>query len=313
MVLLKRMAMVVMMSCLSETAIAQQTPPAAPSTHTEPWWNSKYGEADTIGALNNLSPKIVKDAARLIKTGKVYALGVPTGPDTPAYGNRKITIARTPGPGSDFTPNGTQRVTAFDEQVTTSMGIGTQIDGLAHLGVDHHYYNGIAGKDVAGSYILDLAEHSADRDARRAHRHDQALQEADAGSGRHVQQGRDRGRGEGAEGHDPEGRRGAVPHQLDREGGDRPGSLPLAGAGPRRGGRAVSRRNSASSPSDPTPSRSKRCRRRRARRSSFTRRCSPRTASTSSRASIRGRWRRTARANSCSCSARRASRARCRW
>ena len=158
MVLLKRMAMVVMMSCLSETAIAQQTPPtAAPSSHTEPWWNSKYGEADTIGALNNLSPKIVKDAARLIKTGKTYALGVPTGPDTPAYGNRKITIARTPGPGSDFTPNGTQRVTAFDEQVTTSMGIGTQIDGLAHLGVDHHYYNGIEGKDLAGSYKLDIA------------------------------------------------------------------------------------------------------------------------------------------------------------
>ena len=57
MVLLKRMAMVVMMSCLSETAIAQQTPPtAAPSSHTEPWWNSKYGEADTIGALKYGDP-----------------------------------------------------------------------------------------------------------------------------------------------------------------------------------------------------------------------------------------------------------------
>lgn len=158
---LKRMAIAVLLSCVSEGAIAQQTPPAAPpapaTPHTEPWWDSKYGEADTIGALNNLSPKIVKDAAKLIKTGKVYALGVPTGPDTPAYGNRKITIERTPGPGSDFTPNGTQRVTAFDEKVTTSMGIGTQIDGLAHLGVDHHYYNGIEGKDLAGSYILDLA------------------------------------------------------------------------------------------------------------------------------------------------------------
>jgi kynurenine formamidase len=158
MILLKRLALAVVLSCFSEGAIAQQVQPtAAPSTHTEPWWNSKYGEADTIGALNNLSPKGVKDAAKLVKTGKVYALGVPTGPDTPAYGNRKITIERTPGPGSDFTPNGTQRVTSFDERVTTSMGIGTQIDGLAHLGVDHHYYNGIEGKDLAGSYTLDLA------------------------------------------------------------------------------------------------------------------------------------------------------------
>jgi hypothetical protein len=72
-------------------------------------------------------------------------------------GARTITIERTPGPGSNFTPNGTQRVTSFDERVTTSMGIGTQIDGLGHLGVDHHYYNGIEGKDLAGSYKLDIA------------------------------------------------------------------------------------------------------------------------------------------------------------
>lgn len=162
MILLKRMALAVMLSGFSESAIAQQTsPPAqpvAPATpHSEPWWNSKYGEADTIGALNNLSEKGAKDAAKLVKTGKAYALGVPTGPDTPAYGRRTITIERTPGPGSDFTPNGSQRVTSFDEKVTTSMGIGTQIDGLAHLGVDHHYYNGIEGKDLAGSYKLDIA------------------------------------------------------------------------------------------------------------------------------------------------------------
>ncbi len=157
MVLLKRLMLAAAMSFLSEGAIAQQTPPAPATPGGEPWWNSKYGEADTLGALNNLTSKGVRDAVKLVKTGKVYALGVPTGPDTPAYGNRTITVERTPGPGSDFTPNGTQRVTSFDERVVTSMGIGTQIDGLAHLGVDHHYYNGIEGKDVAGSKILDIA------------------------------------------------------------------------------------------------------------------------------------------------------------
>ncbi len=156
MVLLKRLALSLAMSCLSETAIAQQTPPPA-AQHTESWWTAKYGEADTIGALNNLSEKGVRDAAKLVKTGKVYALGIPTGPDTPAYGRRTITVERTPGPDADFTPNGSQRVTAFDERVVTSMGIGTQIDGLAHLGVDHHYYNGITGKEIAGSYKLDIA------------------------------------------------------------------------------------------------------------------------------------------------------------
>jgi hypothetical protein len=73
MVLLKRMALAVVLSCFSEGAIAQQAaaPTAPDPSHTEAWWNSKYGEADTLGAVNNLSPSIVKDAAKLIKTGKV--------------------------------------------------------------------------------------------------------------------------------------------------------------------------------------------------------------------------------------------------
>jgi kynurenine formamidase len=38
------------------------------------------------------------------------------------------------------------------------MGIGTQIDGFGHLGVDHHYYNGITGKEVATSRALQTAD-----------------------------------------------------------------------------------------------------------------------------------------------------------
>ncbi len=153
---LHRLALAVVLSCCSETAIAQQAPPAA--EHKEPWWDSKYGEADRLGAVNNLTPEGAKKAAKLVTTGKVYALGVPTGPETPAYGSRTMTTERTPGPNADYTSNGSQRVTAFDERVTLSMGIGTQIDGLAHLGVDHHYYNGITGKEVASSRILQPAD-----------------------------------------------------------------------------------------------------------------------------------------------------------
>ena len=58
MILLKRMALAVMLSCFSEGAIAQQhSADSQPrhDAHSEPWWNSKYGEADTLGAVNNLS------------------------------------------------------------------------------------------------------------------------------------------------------------------------------------------------------------------------------------------------------------------
>src|SRR6188508_1704613 len=49
------------------------------------WYPSRYGAEDTIGALNNLSPEATKAAAGLVQTGKVYALGVVTNRQSPAY------------------------------------------------------------------------------------------------------------------------------------------------------------------------------------------------------------------------------------
>lgn len=150
--ILKRMVLAVALAACSEGAIAQE------ATHTEPWWNSPWGEADRLGAVNNLTPEGVKRASDLVRTGKVYALGVPTAPESAAYGTRKYQVERTPGPNANFTSDGSQRVTSFDERITSSMGIGTQIDGFGHLGVDHHYYNGITGKEVATSRALQTAD-----------------------------------------------------------------------------------------------------------------------------------------------------------
>lgn len=113
-----------------------------------PWYPSKYGATDTLGAVGNLSPEGVRRAAALVKTGKVYALGIPTGPDSAVYGERsyKAEILVTPPVGQP--PIGDSKVTAFDEKVTTSMGIGTQMDGLGHLGIDHRYYNGLTRDEL---------------------------------------------------------------------------------------------------------------------------------------------------------------------
>ncbi len=133
----------------SAAAIALAGLAAAGAALGQPAWHkSKYGEQDTLGAVNNLSAEGVKRAARLIKTGKTYSLAIPTGPDSPAYGARRYEVTITPAPGGDTRPNGSERVTSHDERVTTSMGIGTQLDGLGHLGVDHHYYNGFTGADL---------------------------------------------------------------------------------------------------------------------------------------------------------------------
>lgn len=146
---MKRLAAAVAMSFCSEGAIAQVAEPD--------WWASPYGEDDRIGAANNLSAEGVVAAAGLVKTGKVYQLGVKTGPSTPAYPGRAYVVERTTG-GDITTSDGSERVTAFDEKVSTSMGIGTQIDGLAHLGVDNHAYNGIPYTDLANSNVLHTAD-----------------------------------------------------------------------------------------------------------------------------------------------------------
>jgi kynurenine formamidase len=108
---------------------------------------SAYGPDDVLGAANNLSSEGVRRALRLVTTGKVYSLAIVTGPDTPAYGDRKYSIKIIPPPGT-HQQHGPGSTSYHEEIVTTSMGIGTQIDGLGHIGIDDHYYNGRRGAEL---------------------------------------------------------------------------------------------------------------------------------------------------------------------
>lgn len=102
---------------------------------------SPYGPDDTLGAINNLSAEKVLEAVKLVKEGKTYALGVETGANTPAYGPRKyqMTIIQlSDGSGQTM---GSNKASANDDLMMTWMGIGSQIDGLGHMGTDHVYYN----------------------------------------------------------------------------------------------------------------------------------------------------------------------------
>ena len=115
---------------------------AADSLAEDDWYPSKWGADDTLGAINELSPEGVVQAAKLIKTGKTYSLGVETGRQTPAYGARSFqlfAVANGDGAGASA---GLNRATFNDDWMTTWLGIGTQIDGLGHFGIDHVYYNG---------------------------------------------------------------------------------------------------------------------------------------------------------------------------
>ncbi len=112
----------------------------------EDWQTSKWGENDTIGAANYLSPEKVLKAAELIETGKTYSLGVVLDRDFPAYGTRffDITVVEPRPAGVTVGPN---ELTSTDDILHTWLGIGSQIDGFGHIGIDHVHYNGFKAEE----------------------------------------------------------------------------------------------------------------------------------------------------------------------
>ena len=112
------------------------------------WYPSRYGADDTLGALNNLSPEAVVRAARLVTEGKTYALGGVTGSSTPAYGHRSYSLILYPHANEVTPPLGKFQGTSYDDYLATWLGIGTQIDGFAHFGINHRYYNGVTAAEL---------------------------------------------------------------------------------------------------------------------------------------------------------------------
>ena len=132
----------------------------ASSSADESWYPSKYGAEDTLGAINNLSAEKVVAATRLVTEGKTYRLGVETGPDSPAYPPRSYAMTILQLGDGTATPLGSNKGTGNDDLVNLWMGVGSQIDGLGHMGVNHVYYNGTpASEFVATTGITKFSIH----------------------------------------------------------------------------------------------------------------------------------------------------------
>ncbi|MFN3230997.1 MAG: cyclase family protein [Alphaproteobacteria bacterium] len=124
---------------------------SGPARAGEDWYPSKYGPDDEIGAANLLTPQRVLEAAKLVKTGKVYGLGIETSSETPAFPPRgwKVYIVQPDQIGGATL--GHTKTSYNDDIVEGWFGVGTQIDGLGHLGIDNVYYNGNKAADFAKS------------------------------------------------------------------------------------------------------------------------------------------------------------------
>jgi kynurenine formamidase len=109
---------------------------------------SKWGPNDQIGALNNITTANVTEAAKLIKRGKSIRMGIETNSKTPAFPPRTFSITvLTPGQEYGGTLGDT-KTNYHDDIIMGWVGIGSQLDGLGHIGIDSVYYNCLAGRDV---------------------------------------------------------------------------------------------------------------------------------------------------------------------
>ncbi len=124
--------------------------PTAPLDGSGPWWPSRYGSGDELGALNEITPQRVAAAVRLVREGVVYDLGRVLHAEVPRFEDRYwhqtlVTSAHEINPRRPLgTPAGWGRnnLNWITELVTGTMQIGTHLDSLNHLQVGDRCYNG---------------------------------------------------------------------------------------------------------------------------------------------------------------------------
>lgn len=121
------------------------------------WWPSKWGVDDQRGAANLLTEKKVLEAQACITRGKIYQLGRLYEHGMPLPGKRhySLTIPGLPT-GS---PMGKNQLVHNDELVSGEIGqVGTQFDGLGHIGVhsegENLFYNGHKLSEFGDTYGL---------------------------------------------------------------------------------------------------------------------------------------------------------------
>jgi kynurenine formamidase len=103
------------------------------------WYPSRWGAADQRGAANRITPAKVLEAKNAIQKGQLYQLGHVYEAGMPMYGTRHYSL-RIPYP---FRMPGKNQAVYHDEVISGELGqIGTQFDGLGHLGIGDLFYNG---------------------------------------------------------------------------------------------------------------------------------------------------------------------------
>jgi kynurenine formamidase len=110
------------------------------------WYPSRWGADDQRGAANRITPAKVLEAKALITKGAIYQLGRVYEAGMPMFGSRHYSI-RIP---QAFEMPGRNEGVFHDDIISGELGqIGTQFDGLGHLGIGDLFYNGNRRREFA--------------------------------------------------------------------------------------------------------------------------------------------------------------------
>ena len=109
----------------------------------------RWGADDERGTTNLITPERLVAAARLVRTGKVFDLGIPfdeLGPQT-GGGIRQnpLHFMTATGDAQDHMPGGFRYA---DDYVVMPLQCATQWDALSHVFYDDQLYNGYPASDV---------------------------------------------------------------------------------------------------------------------------------------------------------------------
>jgi len=126
----------------------------------------RWGKDDHIGTLNHVTPEDIANAAKLVKTGKVFALGIPldrTGPQTGLFGGRFNPIHQMLATGTDAIAGQQDwnKIRYADDTLMLCVQGATHWDALGHVFYEDKAYNGHDAKliDSRGLSVLGI-EHS---------------------------------------------------------------------------------------------------------------------------------------------------------
>jgi kynurenine formamidase len=129
----------------------------------------RWGPDDQIGTLNFITPEDVVAASRLVRKGKVFALGLPLDEKLQSglFGGRWNPIHTMLATGTDAVAgnqDATVRLRYADDAVSLPLQCSTQWDALAHIFLDDKMYNGYDARLVdSNGARKNGIEHTRDR------------------------------------------------------------------------------------------------------------------------------------------------------